>query len=131
MLPPLYHLPALLASLTSTTGSLWSLLSPATSLREFGFLPHISNSPAAQPIMVVAQTRGAVLGMLMAIFYWRGQYAEVDLILALYGGYAGVVDSWVVWRQGNRGKAVFRLVGSWAIAAAGLGGLTVKGAVRA
>jgi hypothetical protein len=122
-----YHIPALLASFTSMIGSPWSLLSPSSSLSEFGFLPRISQSPAAQPVMAVAQTRGAVLGLLMAIFYARGQYADVDLILLLYGGYAGVVDGWTVYREGNKGKGVFRLVASWMIAAAGWGGLTVKG----
>ncbi|KAH8908969.1 hypothetical protein BR93DRAFT_520052 [Coniochaeta sp. PMI_546] len=122
-----YHIPALLVCFTSMLGSPWSLLSPSTSLSEFGFLPAIAQSRAAQPVMAVAQTRGAVIGLLTAIFYSRGQYADVDLILALYGSYAGVVDAYIVWKEGNRGKGVFRLVGSWLIAAAGLAGLTVKG----
>ncbi|KAB5575788.1 hypothetical protein GE09DRAFT_1093343 [Coniochaeta sp. 2T2.1] len=123
-----YHIPALLTSLTSMSGSPWSLISPSSSLAEFGFLPAISNSRAAQPVMVVAQTRGAVLGALTAIFYLRGQYADVDLIMAIYGGYAGLLDAWVVYKEGNRGKGWFRLAASWAIMAAGLEGLTVRGA---
>ena len=124
----LYHIPAFITSLTSMSGSPWSLLSPSSSLSEFGFLPAISNSRAAQPVMVVAQTRGAILGVLTAIFYLRGQYADVDLIMAIYGGYSGVVDGWVMYKEGRPGKGLFRLVASWCIMAAGLGGWTVKGA---
>jgi hypothetical protein len=123
----IYHIPALISTFTLMLGSPWSIVSPRTSLSEFGFLPAIAQSPAAQPVMVAASTRGAVLGALMAIFYARGQYEDVDLILMLLGGYAGITDSWVVYREGNKRFGVFRLSASWLIAAAGWAGLTAKG----
>ena len=48
----------------------------------------------------------------------------VDTFLAVTGGYAGLVDSYVVWREGSPSKAVFRLISSWAIAAWGVFGMT-------
>lgn len=95
---------------------------------EFGFPAALARNPASHPTYIIGQARGTVIGLLISIFYARGQYEAVDLIMATVGFYAGAVDSWVVWRAGNRPKAVFRLVASWIIGGLGLWGLTASGA---
>ncbi|KAK3314972.1 hypothetical protein B0H66DRAFT_328836 [Apodospora peruviana] len=118
------HIPALLAATTTTLGGLWPIFSPQSSMLEFGFPAHIATSPAAHPVMVSASARTTVLGLLTWMYYLGGQYEVVDTILAVFGFYAGVVDGIVVWKTGNRGKAVFRVVGSGVIGVCGAVGLT-------
>jgi hypothetical protein len=48
----------------------------------------------------------------------------VDTFMGVMGAWAGVVDSYVVWKEGDPSKAIFRLVSSWLIAAWGFAGMT-------
>jgi len=122
----LRHTPALLVILTTTFGALWPMFDAKAAMLEFGFPLHLAESPLTAPIMVHAESRTMILGLITALFYIRRQYAEVDTILAIWGAYAGLVDTYQVWTLGDHGWAVFRLVSSWAIALSGAGGLTAS-----
>lgn len=121
------HIPALIVILTTTIGGLWPLFDARGAMLEFGFPAQIAESALAAPVMVHAESRTTILGLLTLLFYVRRQYAEVDTILAVWGGYAGVVDTYQVWSlAGDGGWAVFRLVASWALAFCGLVGMTTS-----
>ncbi|OAQ98185.1 hypothetical protein LLEC1_08153 [Akanthomyces lecanii] len=123
------HMPALFAATTTSIGGFWPLFAPAGAMREFGFPEHVARSPAAQPVMAINGARTTVLGIIMLILYFRGMLEECDILLALMGGYLGLVDSCVCWRQGNPGKAVFRLMTSLGLGAWGFFGQTSGAAI--
>jgi hypothetical protein len=122
----LRHIPALIVASTTTFGGIWPMFNASAAMLEFGFPRTIAETPAAAPVMVNGQARTTILGLLTFIFYFQGKYAEVDTLMVVFGGYAGVVDAFLVWRHGNPGKAVFRIVASWAIAACGVARLTSR-----
>ncbi|KAI1761493.1 hypothetical protein GGR53DRAFT_23833 [Hypoxylon sp. FL1150] len=118
------HIPALFVATAMTFGGMWPLLDARAAMLEFGMPPRVAEAPAARPVFVVGNARTTVLGALVFIFYARGRLDAVDTILAVTGAYAGLVDSWVVWREGKSKNALFRLVSSWAVSAIGLVGFT-------
>lgn len=103
------------------------MFKPRDAMLDFGFQPHVAGAPAAAPVMVIGQARGTVIGILAGLYYARGRLDVVDTIMAVAGAYAGLVDSWVVWRGGKRRMAAFRLVSSGLIAGWGLAGWTAGG----
>ena len=60
--------------------------------------------------MVIGQARTACIGLLVFLFYSRNQLDLIDLVMAVTGTYAGLVDGYVVWKEGNPRKATFRLI---------------------
>lgn len=120
----LRHIPALFIATTTTFGGMWPLFDARGAMLEFGFPARIANTPACAPVMVMGTVRTSIIGMLLYIFYARNQLDVVDTILAVTGAYAGVIDSYLVWREGKPGKAVFRLVSSLLISAWGIAGWT-------
>ncbi|ROW10659.1 hypothetical protein VPNG_05110 [Cytospora leucostoma] len=123
----LRHIPAVIDSTASTMtlGGIWPMLNPSGAMREFGFPSRIANAPAAAPVMVTGQVRTTAIGLLVSIFYCQGRLDVVDTVMAVTGAYAGLVDSYVVWREGGGPPmALFRLVSSGLIAAWGFAGLT-------
>lgn len=76
--------------------------------------------------MVIGQARTTCIGLLVFLFYLRNQLDAVDTVMAVTGAYAGFVDSYVVWKEGNPRMAVFRLISSGLIAAWGCAGWTAK-----
>lgn len=107
-----------------TFGGIWPLFNAPRSLLEFGFPARIADAPEAAPVMVIGQARGTAIGLLVFLFYSRSQWDLIDSVMAVTGAYAGVVDSYIVWKEGNPSKAVFRLISSGLIAAWGYAGLT-------
>ena len=122
----LRHLPALLAATTMTFGGMWSYFDPRAAMLEFGLPDRIASTPAAAAVMHINNARTTVLGMCLYALYATRQRAACDTILAILGAYAGLVDSYVVWKEGNPSKAAFRLVSSWLISAAGFAGWTAR-----
>ncbi|CAJ2508246.1 Uu.00g094320.m01.CDS01 [Anthostomella pinea] len=105
------HIPALIAGTSMTFGGLWPIFNARASLSGFGLPPRIADVPATRPVAVI------------------GQWDVVDVIMAVTGSYAGLVDGYVVWREGGGvGKVWMRVVGSGVVAASGFWGLTVGGA---
>lgn len=91
---------------------------------EFGLPERIASSRPAQPVMVLCSARTTTLGLLMFIFYRQGRFEDVDTVMSVMGAYLGLVDSYVCWKEGMPGKAVFRCVSGIVIAGLGLIGLT-------
>ncbi|KAI3390485.1 hypothetical protein diail_9513 [Diaporthe ilicicola] len=91
---------------------------------EFGFPARIADAPAAAPVMVVGQARTTAIGLLVFLFYFRSQWNLIDTVMAVTGAYAGLVDSYVVWKEGNPRQAVFRLLSSGFLSAWGYAGWT-------
>lgn len=110
-----------------TFGGIWPLFNTRDAMLEFGFPAHVAEAPAAAPVMAIGQARTTVIGLLAFIFYSRDQLDAVDTLMAVTGAYAGLVDGYVVWRQGKPSTALFRLVSSGLIAAWGWAGLTAGG----
>lgn len=123
------HIPALFTATVMTFGGTWSYFDARGAMLEFGLPDRIANTPSAAAVMHLTNARTTVLGMCLYTLYFRRQLAACDTILAVLGAYAGVVDSYVVWKEGNPRKAAFRLVSSWMISAAGLAGWTAGRAV--
>lgn len=95
---------------------------------EFGWPERIADDPLTHLVNVQGQSRTTVLGLLVFVFYFRGQYKAVDTLMAVMGFYAGVVDSYVVWKEtGWLGWTIFRLVAAWCFGAWGLAGMTASG----
>ncbi|KAK6855175.1 hypothetical protein PG995_008707 [Apiospora arundinis] len=118
------HIPALFTATVMTFGGMWSYLDPRAAMLEFGFPDRIASAPAAAAIMHINNARTTVLGMCMYTLYVGRQRAACDTILAILGAYAGLVDSYVVWKEGNPRKAVFRLMSSGLLSAVGFAGWT-------
>ncbi|KAK4196042.1 hypothetical protein QBC40DRAFT_352086 [Triangularia verruculosa] len=125
MLFSLTHLPALVLITANLLGGIWPIFDAPAAMLEFGFGPKIAHAPEAMPVMINGQARTTVLGAITLVFYLRGKYEEVDTLMAVYGIWAGLVDSALVWKwTGNRRWAAFRLGASWAFGVWGLMGLT-------
>ncbi|KAK4460918.1 hypothetical protein QBC42DRAFT_298207 [Cladorrhinum samala] len=120
------HIPALILAATSTFGGIWPFFDAEAAMLEFGFPPSVARAPEARPVMLNGQARTTILGALAFVFYFGGKFAEVDTVMTLYGFYAGLVDSYVVWKGGNSRWAFFRLVSSWAFGFCGMAGLTAS-----
>ncbi|KAI1824549.1 hypothetical protein F4861DRAFT_505407 [Xylaria intraflava] len=118
------HIPALIAGSTMAFGGLWPFVDARGSMLEFGLPARIADTPTAAPVFVVGNARTTCLGFLMLLFYARQELAVVDTCLAVTGAWAGIVDSYVVWREGNPRKALFRLASSGFLAAWGYLGWT-------
>ncbi|KAI0835996.1 hypothetical protein F5Y06DRAFT_274969 [Hypoxylon sp. FL0890] len=118
------HIPALFSATVMTFGGMWSYFDPRAAMLEFGLPDRIASTPAAAAVMHINNARTTVLGMCMYTLYFRHEFTACDTILAVLGAYAGVVDSYVVWKEGNPRKAAFRLVSSWMLSAAGFAGWT-------
>lgn len=91
---------------------------------EFGLPERIASTPQAAAVMQINNARTTTVGMCMYALYFTRQVTACDTVLAILGAYAGLVDSWVVWRESNPHKAAFRLVSSGLLSAAGFAGLT-------
>lgn len=109
-------------------GGMWPMVDPRGAMRDFGFPDRIADKPEAAPVMVTGNARTTVLGILMLLFYSRGQFGILDTFLAVTGAYAGVVDSYVVWREGRPRQAVFRLLSSGFLSVWGVLGWTAGSA---
>ncbi|KAJ3570542.1 hypothetical protein NPX13_g5695 [Xylaria arbuscula] len=107
-----------------TFGGMWSLFNARDSMLEFGLPRRIANIRGTASVFQVGNARTTVIGLLVFYFYLRNQFAVVDTIMAITGAYCGLIDSYVVWREGNGKKALFRLLSSGVLSAWGYWGLT-------
>ncbi|KXH65714.1 hypothetical protein CSAL01_03224 [Colletotrichum salicis] len=113
-LNPRQILPLFVAT-TTTFGGLFALFNPAGSIKAFG-LPHrIASSPIAHATFSLASARTSVIGLLIYTFYVRGDFGAIDTVLLTSGLYCGIVDGYVCYKEGEPGKALFRVLSSWAV----------------
>ena len=121
------HIPMLLAATSMTLGGLWTVYNGRDAILAFGLPARIANTSSAPPVMMIAGVRTSVLGLLILIFYSRAQLDVVDIIMAVTGAYAGLVDSYVVWKEASSRTAVLRLISSGLVFAWGSAGWTAAG----
>ncbi|KAI0112210.1 hypothetical protein GGR51DRAFT_508481 [Nemania sp. FL0031] len=117
--------PALVAGFTLTLGGLTPFLSPRWSLLELGFSPRVANSPAAAPPLKIFGARTTIIGALIVTFYTQRKFEAVDSVLLLIP-YTGFVEGYLVWKEGNHGKAAFRIITGLLFGACGFAGLTAS-----
>lgn len=82
-------------------------------MMEFGFPASIASASAAGPVMVIGQVRDTIMGLLVFLFYSRNQLEMVDTVMAVKGAYSGLVDSYIVWKEGNPRIALLSLHQFW------------------
>ncbi|KAI0812176.1 hypothetical protein GGR55DRAFT_640659 [Xylaria sp. FL0064] len=68
----LRHIPSLFVATVASVAVLWPITNPRRSLLEFGFPAHIADSPAAAPVMLIAQIRTTTIGLTMYVLYFKG-----------------------------------------------------------
>ncbi|KAI0112997.1 hypothetical protein F4814DRAFT_331420 [Daldinia grandis] len=120
----LRHIPALFTATVMTFGGMWSFFDGRAAMLEFGLPDRIASTPAANAVMHINNARTTSFGICMYTLYFRHELVACDTILAVLGAYAGLVDSYVVWKEGNPRKAAFRLVSSGLLSAVGFAGWT-------
>ncbi|KAI1084822.1 hypothetical protein F5B20DRAFT_222471 [Whalleya microplaca] len=120
----LRHIPALFTATVMTFGGMWSYFDARGAMLEFGLPDRIASTLAAAAVMKINNARTTAFGMCMYTLYFRRELVVCDTILAILGLYAGLVDSYVVWTEGNPRKAAFRLVSSGLLSAVGFAGWT-------
>ncbi|KAI1124992.1 hypothetical protein F5Y10DRAFT_18178 [Nemania abortiva] len=118
------HIPSLIVASTINFGGIWPLFDARGAMLEFGFLPRIADPSSSAPIFQVGNARTTAIGLITFLFYSRQQFEVVDTIMAITGAYCGLIDSYVVWREGRPRQAIFRLVSSGFLSACGFWGLT-------
>ena len=64
------------------------------------------------------------IGIMMWIFYIKGEYEAIDTAMAVLGTWVTAVDVWVCIRENVKGKAVFRGIAGGVIGMWGLMGMT-------
>lgn len=97
-----------------------------TTMLSFGLPAHIADVPGTWPVWVIAQAHTSIMGILIFIFYFRRQLDIVDIILGVSSGYAALVDSYVIWSQGEAAKAALRVGVTGLFCAWGLAGMTSR-----
>lgn len=111
------HIPALFSATTTTVGGMMSIFYTRSTMLSFGLPAHIANTDATWPVWVIAQAHTTVMGLLLFIFYFRGQLDVVDIVLGVSSAYAALIDSYIIYSEGEVAHAVIRLLltGSFAI----------------
>ncbi|KAI0506751.1 hypothetical protein F5B22DRAFT_436126 [Xylaria bambusicola] len=127
-IPPfdIMHIPALVVAFMMTFGGINGLLDANRTMRNFGLPHHIASSHSAASVFRISCARTTVIGLLLFYFYLSHQLAVVDTILTFTGAYCGLIDSNILLMEENAGDAMFRLFGSWIVAAWGYYGLTTE-----
>ncbi|KAH8647638.1 hypothetical protein BX600DRAFT_475667 [Xylariales sp. PMI_506] len=120
------HLPPLAMAVGNGLGALAPLWNPANAIMVWGLPQRIADSPPAQTCFILFSSRAVMFGLTLGTLYCRGQLDAVDTTLATLL-YAAPIDAYLLWSQGEVGKAWFRgtldlVFGIW-----GLLGLTTGG----
>jgi hypothetical protein len=120
----LRHVPALFGATTTTFGGMVSIFYPRSTMLSFGLPAHIADIDATWPVWVIGQAHTTVIGILIFIFYFRRQLDVIDIILGVSSAYAALIDSYVIYNQGEVTQAAVRLVLTGSFAVWGLTGMT-------
>ncbi|KAK1671880.1 hypothetical protein BDP55DRAFT_635507 [Colletotrichum godetiae] len=87
----LSHLFPLFVAIAHTMGGIVPFVAKDAGIRSFGLPERFAESTIAQSCFILDGARLSVLGMVQLIMYLRGDYAAVDIIMALLV-YVGLVD---------------------------------------
>lgn len=105
-------------------GLFHGMTKPREALLTWGMTEKTATSREAQVVYYGHTMRTSTLGLLIYVFYLQGNFAAVDITMAVMGAYNGLADVLIIWYYGNRGKVPVRLVSVLAIAAWGFAGMT-------
>ncbi|KAI1122482.1 hypothetical protein F5Y10DRAFT_74926 [Nemania abortiva] len=101
---------ALLAGLTLIFEGFAVFYDARRAMFNLGFSPRVACSPAAVPPMMAYGLRTIMTGVLIVIFYFQRKFAAADTVVLTNISYAGWVEGYLIWREGNGGKAMVRIV---------------------
>ncbi|KAL0932680.1 uncharacterized protein CTRU02_211643 [Colletotrichum truncatum] len=121
----LAHLFPIFVAVAHTLGSLVSVFDPEGAIHSFGLPERFAQSPIAHACFLLSGARLSTLGMAQLLFYLRGDFFAVDIIMALLVC-VGLVDGFVCWQEGVPSAAIFRATSGLVIGAWGALGLTSK-----
>lgn len=85
------------------------MFNTAFALLTLGFPKGVASSQPTQAVSLINARRNVAIGIALGTLYSRGMLDTVDVVLGCLG-LTGLVDRWVLWGEGVRGKAVFRSV---------------------
>ncbi|KAH8731663.1 hypothetical protein GQ44DRAFT_604351 [Phaeosphaeriaceae sp. PMI808] len=120
---PLRHIPPLFIGTSITCACIPTYFNTPFGMRLYGLPDHIATSSSAQSPFLLYTSRIHAIGMMVLVFYARGDYAAVDTVMSFLG-FLGAMDVWVCVREGVKKKAVERGLTSLVVAAWGLAGMT-------
>jgi hypothetical protein len=120
---PLSHILPLFIGTSVTLACTPAYFDQAKAIRMFGLPERIATSPTAYSPWILYSSRIQATGMMILIFYAKGNYEAVDTVLSFIG-FFGVVDIWVCMREGVRDKAWQRGLMSAVVGMYGLLGWT-------
>lgn len=121
------HIPALYAASAQLWATVWPLVAGGGArsvMLHYGLPARVADVPEAWPAWNAGNARTACTGILMYIFYARGQYEVLDTFLVVLGAYLGVADFIVLSNEGLFGQGLFRMLSSFGVSAIGLAGVT-------
>jgi hypothetical protein len=118
------HIPALFGATTTTLGGMLALFYPRATMLSSGLPAHIATVPDTWPVWVIGQAHTSVIGIPIFTFYYRRQLDVVDIILGVSSGYAALVDSYIIWSQGQAAQASLGLVATGLFSVWGLVGMS-------
>ncbi|KAI0140366.1 hypothetical protein BJ166DRAFT_604721 [Pestalotiopsis sp. NC0098] len=108
---PARHIVCLGYALEAMISCVLSFLEPRSTMIGHGFPKRIANDSATWPVYKFTETRSWVIGLLMFIFYFRGQTEVVDTIMAVSSAHEAVFDCYILYSGGNAALAPFRFTG--------------------
>jgi hypothetical protein len=123
---PLNHILPLFIGTSVTLACTPAYFNQAHAIRMYGLPERIATSPAAYSPWILYSSRIQAIGMMILIFYAKGDYAAVDTVLSFFG-LLGIVDLWVCVREGVGSKAWQRGLMSAVVGMYGLLGWTSGG----
>lgn len=108
---PAHHIVCLGYALEAVISCVLSFLEPRSTMIGHGFPKRIANDSATWPVYRLAETHSWVIGLLMLIFYFRGETEIVDTIMAVSSVHEAVFDCCILYSVGNAALAPFRFTG--------------------
>lgn len=119
------HVPALLTATPMFFGGLYNgFAQPRQALLGYGMTEKIAISREAQIVYYGHSMRTSTLGLLLFAFYFKGDFAAVDMMMAFMAAYLGTADLILLWNFGNHSVLPVRLVSILLIGVWGFAGMT-------
>lgn len=119
-LPPFsyWQIPPLVIATTFTFGGLMGAWKPARAMREYGLPPSFHNQRDVGIVWGVYGTRMTWVGLLIYIFYARGDLRSINTIFSTMF-VCGFSDGWACYQAGVPGTALWRFTAGLLLSAFG------------
>lgn len=119
----LRHLPPLFIGFSVTIACGISYFDIPAGIRAYGLPERIASSPSAVSPWLLYVNRMQTVGMMILVFYAKGEYAAVDTVMAFVGVHA-IADVYVCLKEGVPNAAIARGLMGATVSAWGLVGMT-------